>query len=47
MQSVFSKGLLIHKLRAVWLTSHLFFVAIFFVMLVMPIALVYYYQQLG
>lgn len=44
MQSAMSKGYLIKALRTFWLNSHIFFVGIFFVMLVMHIALVYYYQ---
>lgn len=44
MSSPFTKGPLIRGLRAIWLTSHIFFVSLFFVMLAMHIALVYYYQ---
>lgn len=39
-----TKGPLIRGLRAIWLTSHIFFVCIFAVMLVFHIALAYYYQ---
>lgn len=44
MDKAMTKGPLIKLLRSFWLTSHIFFVGIFFVMLVMHIALVYYYQ---
>ncbi len=43
MSSAMSKGFMIRHLRLIWLNSHIFFVSIFFVMLVMHIALVYYY----
>lgn len=43
MKSAMSKGYLIKTLRTFWLNSHIFFVGIFSVMLVMHIALVYYY----
>ncbi len=39
-----TKGPLIRGMRALWLTSHIFFVSVFGVMLVFHIALVYYYQ---
>ncbi len=39
-----TKGPLIRGLRAIWLTSHIFLVCLFAVMLVMHIILVYYYQ---
>jgi len=39
-----TKGPLIRGLRAIWLTSHIFFVSVFAVMLVFHIALAYYYQ---
>ncbi|MGF1459218.1 MAG: hypothetical protein ACFBSG_09345 [Leptolyngbyaceae cyanobacterium] len=39
-----TKGPLIRGLRAIWLTSHIFFVAVFGVMLIFHIALAYYYQ---
>jgi len=41
--TVLTKGPLIRGLRALWLTSHIFFVAVFGVMLVFHIALAYYY----
>ncbi|MGB2926204.1 MAG: hypothetical protein WBB82_12965 [Limnothrix sp.] len=44
MEAALTKGPLIRGLRAIWLTSHIFFVSLFFVMLVMHIILVYYYQ---
>lgn len=44
MKSPMTKGPLIKLLRTFWLNSHIFFVCLFFVMLVMHIALVYYYQ---
>lgn len=39
-----TKGPLIRGLRAIWLTSHIFLVAVFGVMLVLHMALVYYYR---
>lgn len=42
--TVLTKGPLIRGLRAIWLTSHIFFVSVFAVMLVFHIALAYYYQ---
>ncbi|MGA1603871.1 MAG: hypothetical protein ACO4CG_16530 [Prochlorothrix sp.] len=41
--TLLTKGPLIRGLRALWLTSHIFFVALFIVMLVFHIILVYYY----
>lgn len=41
---VLTKGPLIRGLRAIWLTSHIFFVCVFAVMLGFHIALAYYYQ---
>lgn len=41
---VLTKGPLIRGLRAIWLTSHIFFVCVFGIMLVFHIALAYYYQ---
>jgi hypothetical protein len=43
-RTVLTKGPLIRGLRAIWLTSHIFFVSVFAVMLVFHIALAYYYQ---
>lgn len=42
--TVLTKGPLIRGLRAIWLTSHIFFVCVFAVMLLLHIALAYYYQ---
>lgn len=42
--TVLTKGPLIRSLRAIWLTSHIFFVCVFAVMLIFHIALAYYYQ---
>lgn len=42
--AVLTKGPLIRGLRAIWLTSHIFFVSVFGVMLIFHIALAYYYQ---
>jgi hypothetical protein len=39
-----TKGPLIRGLRALWLTSHIFFVCVFAIMLIFHIALAYYYQ---
>jgi len=41
---VLTKGPLIRHLRGLWLTSHIFFVCVFAVMLVGHIILAYYYQ---
>jgi hypothetical protein len=43
-RAVLTKGPLIRGMRAIWLFSHIFFVCIFGVMLVMHIALAYYFQ---
>ena len=43
MSKTMTKGFLIRNLRIIWLNSHIFFASVFFVMLVMHIALVYYY----
>lgn len=42
--ALLTKGPLIRGLRAIWLTSHIFFVCVFAVMLVFHIGLAYYYQ---
>jgi hypothetical protein len=42
--TVLTKGPLIRGLRAIWLSSHIFFVCVFAVMLMFHIALAYYYQ---
>ena len=42
--TVLTKGPLIRGLRAIWLTSHIFFVSVFAIMLVFHIVLAYYYQ---
>ena len=42
--TILTKGPLIRGLRALWLTSHIFFVCVFGVMLLFHIALAYYYQ---
>ncbi|ASC71498.1 hypothetical protein XM38_024500 [Halomicronema hongdechloris C2206] len=42
--TVLTKGPLVRGLRALWLTSHIFFVCVFGVMLVCHIILAYYYQ---
>ena len=43
-QVMLTKGPLIRGLRSIWLYSHIFFVCVFGVMLVMHIALAYYFQ---
>jgi hypothetical protein len=43
-QTMLTKGPLIRGLRSIWLHSHIFFVCVFSVMLVMHIVLAYYFQ---